>query len=29
VELAEKLWAEIGKCIKNLPGDDEKADKEN
>ncbi|OQD75451.1 hypothetical protein PENDEC_c007G02870 [Penicillium decumbens] len=29
VESAEKLWAEIGKCIKNLPGDDEKADKEN
>jgi hypothetical protein len=23
VEAAEKLWTEIGKCIKNLPGDDE------
>ncbi|KAJ5305329.1 uncharacterized protein N7443_004989 [Penicillium atrosanguineum] len=22
VETAEKLWTEIGKCIKNLPGDD-------
>ncbi|KAJ6108567.1 nucleoporin NUP56 [Penicillium sp. IBT 18751x] len=23
VETAEKLWTEIGKCIKNLPGDEE------
>ncbi|KAJ5215758.1 uncharacterized protein N7498_002165 [Penicillium cinerascens] len=28
-EAAERLWTEIGKCIKNLPGDEEEDNKEH